>query len=74
MARAQKKISKKQFVKQVTDLAVRQLSKLPEQEQEKRLRSFERKVATICRDTDSRPSRTPETPAIRLSAQAREDR
>jgi len=74
VSKANKKISKKEFVDRFTELAVKHLSKLPPEEQETRLTAFERKVATISRDKRPTPSRTPETPASRLVARAHEDR
>ena len=69
-----KRISKKEFVNRFTELTMKHLSKLPPEEQDARLEAFERRVATICRDKHPTPSRTPETPATRLVARAREDR
>ena len=73
MGKQNKKISKKEFVSRFTELATKHLSKLPPEEQDARLEAFERRVATICRDKHPTPSRTPETPATRLVARARED-
>ena len=68
-----KRISKKEFIKRFTDLAIRHLAKLSPEEQEARLQAFETRVATICRDTRPTPSRIPETRAIRLATRGRED-
>jgi hypothetical protein len=72
--KAKKKISKKEFVKRFTDLAVKHLSQLPPEEQETRIKAFEHRAATISRDIRPTPSRISETPAIRLSARGREVR
>ena len=49
MAKTKKSISKKEFVKQFTDLAIKHLSKLPPKEQEARIRAFERTASTTGR-------------------------
>jgi len=74
VAKAKEKISKKEFIDRFTDLAVRHLSKLPPEEQEARVKAFERRVAKICRDNHPTPSRSPETPATHLATRGREDR
>lgn len=65
-----KRISKKEFVKRFTDLTIRHFSKLPPEKQDAQLEALERRVSTISRDTHPTLSRTPETPAIRLSARS----
>lgn len=74
MVKATKKITKKEFIKRFTDLAVQHLSNFSPEEQETKLTALERRVATICRDKHPKRSRIPETPAIRLSGRVREAR
>jgi len=71
MAKATKKISKKEFIKRFTDLAVEHLSNFSPEDQETKLKAFEHRVTTICRDRHPKRSRIPETPAIRLSGRVR---
>lgn len=67
-----KKISTRQFARQFADIAEQALGKLPADEQEKRIASFERAVSKISRDGNSKASRTHQTPSIALHTRARE--
>ncbi len=48
-----RKISTRQFARKFADIAEQTLSKLPAQEQERRIAAFERAVSKTSRDVDS---------------------
>ncbi len=70
--RLKKKISKRQFARGFANIAEQALSKLPAEEQERRIAAFERAVSKISRDGNAKASRTHQTPSIPLHTRARE--
>jgi len=73
--RGKKKISKREFVRRFADVAEQALSKLPAEEQERKIAAFERAVSRlsgISREGNSKASRTHQTPLIPLHTRARE--
>ncbi len=67
-----KKISKREFARRFADIAEHALSKLPAEEQERRVAALERAVSRISREGNSKASRTHQTPLIPLHTRARE--